>query len=201
NVNPDTLQDIDESSIRLYLDEGTYVNQISTVRGRAFVDPVHACLDSGAACTDTTRSLRGTFRLLKLGADQDYEIMGDVYGPYVKVIRMRTAVTGENQKLAVTYRYRPVASGQTSALPIDVGGQSVADTIPDADGAGALTMKLLRAPLNLLPQDASGNFDTNPATAPFAATRELELKNFYHLSGQRIDPKTFQIAIRKGDDV
>ena len=209
NVNPDTLQDIDESTIRLYLDEGTYVNQISTVRGRAFVDPNRACTDPLACpdgpdadtAPDTTQSLRGTFRLLKLGADQDYEIMGDVYGPYVKVIRMRTAVTGENQKLAVTYRYRPVASGQTSALPIDVGGQSVADTIPDADGAGALTMKLLRAPLNLLPQDASGNFDTNPATAPFAATRELELKNFYHLSGQRIDPKTFQIAIRKGDDV
>src|SRR5438093_6459992 len=162
NVNPDTLQDIDESSIRLYLDEGTYVNQISTVRGRAFVDPVHACLDSGAACTDTTRSLRGTFRLLKLGADQDYEIMGGVYGPFVKVIRMRTSVTGENQKLAVTYRYRPVVNSQAVGVPISVGGQSVADTIPDADGAGALTMKLLRAPLAQLQVDADGNFDSNP---------------------------------------
>ena len=192
------IQDIDESSISLYRDEGLYLDQVNTVRGRAFVDPNNVCLDT-LICPrledgrpDTTTSARGTFRQLRLGADRDYEILSDVYGPHFKVIRMRSALTGEKQALAVTYRYRQVANGEASGDSVRVGGtfQTDADSVP------ALTMKLLRAPIDLL-QVRDGVFDPK---SPFAPTRELELKNFYQLNGQRIDPKTFQLAIRRGDD-
>ncbi|HEY3215916.1 MAG TPA: hypothetical protein VGK93_05445, partial [Candidatus Eisenbacteria bacterium] len=199
------VQDIDEGSIRLYLDEGTFVNQINTVRGRAFVDPNQACTDP-LACgdanndgkPDTTRSLRGTFRLLELGGDPGkYQILSDIYGPFFKVIRLRTALSSDKQKLAVTYRYHRVVNGVPEDSIIVVGGQLPADTLIDVDGVGAVTMKLLRAPFEELTGDANGNFDP---TAPFAPVRELELRNFYQLAGQLIDAKTFQIAIRKGDD-
>ncbi len=191
------VQEIEDASIRLYLDDGNYLNQVNTVRGRAFVDPNNVCLDT-LTCPpladgrpDTTRSVRGTFRLLKQGADQDYEILSDVYGPQFKVIRLRSALTGDRQTLAVTYRYHHLGG---IGDPIDVGGQ----TEDDYDAAPALRMKLLRAPLSELPSTAAGLFD--PASG-FAPTRELELKNFYQLSGQRIDPKTFELAIRRGDEV
>src|SRR5206468_3942985 len=34
----------------------------------------------------------------------------------------------------------------------------------------------------------------------FARARDLELKNFYQLPGQRIDPATFKLTVRKGVD-
>jgi hypothetical protein len=195
-------RDVDESSIRLYLDEGIYTNQTNIERGRAFLDPRNACLDT-LACVDgpdpgtdpdTTLSVRGTFRLLKPGADQDYEILSDVYGPLYKVIRLRSALTGDQQRLAVTYRYRNVgANGQPIGDPISVGDE----VDNDYDGVPARRMQLLRAPLSLLTTTPEGFFDP---TDPFYPVRDLELRNFYQLAGQRIDPKTLELAIRRGDD-
>jgi len=183
-------QEIDESSIRIYLDDGNnYANRVNAVRGRAFVDPRGAVLDSFPA--DPTPSVRGVFTLLAAGAENDYEILNDVYGPRYKVIRLKRAITGEQQRLAVTYAYRPVVGGQATGSLLTMGGTDTLDT----DGETARTMKLLRAPLNKLPADENGNFDT---TTPFAPTRELELRNFYQLAGQRIDPKSFTLTIRQG---
>ena len=60
-----------------------------------------------------------------------------------------------------------------------------------------MTMKLIHAP--------EGELALDPGTgvyvaSPFDATRELELKNFYQLAGQRVDPKTLQLTISQGDD-
>ncbi len=193
-------QEIDQSSIRLYFDDGNnYANRVNAIRGRAFVDPRGARLDS---CTVSnpcppdsmpTPAVRGFFTLLTQGAENDYEILNDVYGPRYKVIRMKRGVTGESQRLAVTYSYRNVSGGQAVGPVLAMGG---ADTL-DTDGASARTMKLLRAPLNKLPATPDGLFD--PAS-DFAATRELELRNFYQLAGQRIDPRTFNLTIRQGVD-
>src|SRR5206468_3313206 len=71
--DPQGPYDIDDASIRLYLDDYNYANDVNTVRGRARIDPLGP--DSTAA--DSARgpfSVRGTFSLLNNGADQDYEI-------------------------------------------------------------------------------------------------------------------------------
>jgi motility/secretion related protein SprA len=186
-------QEIDEASIKLYLDDGNnYANPTGSVRGRAFVDPRGAKLDSLAG-DPPTPSVRGVFKPLIQGAENEFEMMSDIYGPHYKVIRLERAVTGEQQRLAVTYSYRQVIGGQAVGPLLPMGG---ADTL-DTDGATARTMKLLRAPLNLLPAGGDNNFDP---TAPFAPTRELELHNFYKLAGQKIDAKTFTMTIRRGAD-
>ena len=203
---------INESTVRLYLNEGSSINQVNTVRGRAFVDPEQACRDS-ALCPDgpdldtypdTTRAVHGTWRLLKPGADQDYEILSNVYGPFFKVIRLHSALSSDEKSLAVVYAYSHVVPGPNGTAvsagdSVHVGG--LFETV-QADSGKALTMKLIRAPETELAVDPSGVYlPFDPKNSPFIATRELELKNFYQLSGQRLDPKTVQISIRQGDDV
>src|SRR5262249_1824056 len=134
---------IDDSSIRLYLNEGNYSNALNLVRGRAFVDPNSVCIDSLTCGADTSRSVHGSFRLLRPGADQDYEILSDVYGPFYKVVRLHSALTGQNQSLGVTYRYRAVLpSGALASDSSRVGGTYANDW----DGIPALSMMLLRPP-------------------------------------------------------
>jgi hypothetical protein len=194
-------QEIDQSSIRLYLDEGnSYANRVNAIRGRAFVDPRVARFDSctaGNPCPPeslSTPSVRGFFTLLTQGSDSDFEILNDVYGPRYKVIRLKRGLTGESQRLAVTYRYQDVVGGQPTGPVLEMGGADLTDT----DGELARTMKLLRTPLNKLPADAGGvYFDPS---SPFDATRELELRNFYQLAGSRIESKSFSLTIRQGVD-
>ncbi len=184
-----TVLDIDETSIKVYEDDAT-TNDVNTIRGRALLHPEAAVGDS----TDTL-SVRGSFKLLNPGADQDYEILNNVYTPLFRVLRLRRQVIG-NQRLAVTYNARPVnpATGQGVGPFAPVGGE---DSL-EADGQVARRMKLIRAPADLLRPDPTGKFyDT---TRPFYPTRDLELRNFYQLGGQRIDPKTFKLTIRKGND-
>jgi hypothetical protein len=193
-------QDIDESSMRLFLDEGINVNVTNMVRGRAFVDPITAVVyPPGAGQPDSTPAVHGTFRLLTPGADQDYEILSDVYGPLYKVIRLKSALTGDNQRLAVVYRYRQVGAGGVAfGDSIRVGGQSELGE----DGVPALRMKLIRPPTGaeFMDRNLDGFVDAPSDTNPFPAARELELRNFYQLAGQRIDPRTFELAIMQGDE-
>ena len=198
------VREISETTVQLYLNEGTNINQVNTVRGRAFVnpDPDSLCLANcpdlnGDGVPDTTRAVHGMWRLLKSGADQDYEILSDVYGPMFKVIRLHQALTNIAQSLAVTYSYRHAvlnpANGQFEGTgpTIAVGGKFQTT----ADGDTALTMQLLHAPEQELSVDQSGAY----LPSPFDATRELELKNFYQLAGQRIDPKSLQLSLRQGN--
>ncbi|OGF16991.1 MAG: cell surface protein SprA [Candidatus Eisenbacteria bacterium RBG_16_71_46] len=181
---------IPDTSIRLYRDDYNYGSDQNLVRGRALADPAQA--DCG--CVDSA-SVRGSFALLNQGSDQDYEILHDVFplGTLFKVIRLRRPLTGE-QRLAVTYARRAVDANGTAAGPETVVGGSLVD---DGDGVPALRMKLLRPPVSALRQLANGNFD---AGDPITATRDLELRNFYQLPGQNIDPTTFKLSIRKGRD-
>jgi hypothetical protein len=195
---------INETTVQLYLNEGTNINQVNTVRGRAYVDPDSACRNAancpdlnGDGLPDTTQAVHGMWRLLKPGADQDYEILSDVYGPTFKVIRLHQALTNSIQSLAVTYAYRKAVlnpvNGQFDATgdSIHVGGIFE----PTADGDMALTMKLIHAPEEQLKVDGTGHY----IPSAFDATRELELKNFYQLAGQRIDPKSLLISIHQGN--
>jgi hypothetical protein len=174
--------DIEDASIVLYRDNADY-NNVSTVRGRALMDPTHAPGDT---------AVTGFFTQLTAGADKDYEILRDVYGPDYKIIRLRRPMVGD-QRLGVTYRAR--AAGSTG--PYEQMGS--AQVVMDSAGAQTIVMKLLRAPANLIVKDSAGvGFESNPVRAPFNATRELELRNFYQLGGQRIDPGTIRINIRQG---
>ena len=185
--------EIDEASITLFRDDGNnYANVSDAVRGRAFVDPRGAKLDSLPE-SPPTPSVRGIFTVQVQGADKDFEVLSNIYGPRYKVIRLKRGITGEQQRLAVTYAYREIGGDPGADTLTAMGGADALDT----DGATSRTMKLLRAPLNLLPARDDGFFDDTTAFAPI---RELELRNFYQLAGQRIDPRTFDLKIRKGVD-
>ena len=174
--------DIPDSSIRVYLDDRKFTTDINSIRGRALIHPESAVGDS----TDTL-SVRGSFRLLQPGADNGYDILRDVYGPNWKVIRLRQPVADE-QRLAVTYVARP--AGSTGAYT-PVGGEDVLDD----DGVVTVRrLKLIRPGVDLLAVDPSGLYLD---VGPYAALRDLELRNFYQLGGQRIDPKTFKLVIRR----
>jgi Motility related/secretion protein len=186
------LQAPNQASIQLFLDDGVYANTLYLSRGRAWLDPRQANLNRA----DTAQvAVRGNFRALKQG--DDYDILPGVYGPNYPVIRLKRPLLGDSQTLAALYTYQRVATnGQ--ALPGDANKVSVGDTITvDADGQKTFNLKLLRAPqAQLLVDPNTGSY--LPDTS-FNATRELELKNFYQLGGQRIAQSTFQMAIRHGD--
>jgi hypothetical protein len=184
-----TMQ-IDEATLVVYLDNATITNDANRIRGRAFVDP------NGA---DTT-SVRGSFRQLNGGADHDFEVV-NLYGPNFKVLRLKAALTPHsNQCLAVTYLAHLVdAKGNPTGAAIQVGGEDV--TLPD--GTVERRMKLIRTPDILLATQhdpAPGSPIFYADTGAFNVTRDLELKNLYQLDGQRIDPKSFTLSIRKGTD-
>mgnify|MGYP003694613579 CR=1 FL=1 len=86
------VRDIDESSINLYQDEGSYNTDANTIRGHAYVNPNpdSICISVTTCGPDTTPAAHGSFHQLRSGADQDYEILSDLYGPFYKIIRLRT---------------------------------------------------------------------------------------------------------------
>ena len=182
-------QSIDEASIRVFKDDYNYGNLGNKVRGRALVDPR---VLNNPSRTDTS-SVRGAFALLNPGADRDYDILNDVYGPLFKVIRLHAPIAGD-QTLAVTYRYNFLGpDGQPAAPTFDMGGQ-------DSDTSFFRPMKLLRAPVRVLKPDSLDPtvFSADTVYAPFNQVRALELKNFYDLSGQNIDPLTLKLSISLG---
>jgi motility/secretion related protein SprA len=189
--NREGWKETPDNTIQLYLDDGQYDRvQTNFVRGRAFVDPLTAVFGSSGDTTGVTPSVRGNFHLLTQGADRDYEVLPNIYGPLFKVIRLRSPVTVGEQRLAVSYAFRSAGAPSTTPLT-PVGGSMRVDT----DGDSALTLKLIRVPPGLLvARDNKFIVDTL-----FNATRELALKNFYALAGQRIDEKTFVLNVRKGD--
>jgi len=185
--------DIEDASVVVYRDNADYSSNVNTVRGRGLADPTR--FFSGDSLD--TVSVRGAFRQLQAGSDKDYEILTNVYGPYFKVLRLRQPMVGD-QTLAVTYRAR--APGTTGPYDMQVG--SLPGQPEDDGGVPAYKLKLLRVPQRFLVPDSATalerrQFEIDPRKAPFNVTRELELKNFYQLAGQRIDPATLKINIRQ----
>ena len=198
--------EINEATFKVYVDDGISSNDVGDVfPGIALTDPSDAAL-LGAAVNRADSlvlfppprlpgplALRGKFNLLTRGADKDYEILGDIYGTGWKILRLTQPLLG-SQRLAVTYERRPVLAGNALGAAQAIGGAQVRDF----DGVDRYVMKLLRVPNDLIGPAATGG-----AEAPFDATkvlfavRELEMRNFYNLGGQRIDPVTFKLTIRK----
>jgi len=191
--NDGTFYDIPDTSISVFLDDGNYGNDINVLRGRAEIDPDAVFGLPGLADTAAT----GNFDLLRPGADQQYEILNDIY-PFstftVKVLRLRQPLSS-NQILAVRYSARPVTNPANGDLgpEIRVGGRLITASGRDS---GATVLKLLRPQRTQL---AVQDDYYNPAGA-FYRTRELELKNFYNLQGFGIDAKTFQLSIKRDRD-
>jgi hypothetical protein len=188
--NLDQLQ-INNFDIMLFLDDYNTSNNHNAVPGRAFMDAGLTGGPTGAygdpAASDTT-SVRGMFQVLYPG--DDYETL-DLYGPHFKMVRLNRQIVGD-QMLAVTYQARRIGPGGP-LQPFQVGGL----VSTESDGVDRLYMKLLRPPVSQVRPDPSGYYSRDSI---FALTRDLELKNFYFLPGQLIDPATFQLAIRKGVD-
>ena len=190
-----TFYDIDDNSIRLYLDDANASNDRNVIPGKAVIDPTGAMgmpLSPAAAAASVT----GSFDILNPGADQQYEVLKDVYAFHdtiFKVIRLKTPIQASyNPTLAVTYRATPIIGpGHALGTPIDVGGQLLTTPGPDS---GLTLMKLLRVPHDQqLPTADRARYDT---TAALALVRELELKNFYNLGGFGIDPKSFKLTLK-----
>jgi hypothetical protein len=191
-----TVYDIDEKSIRLYLDDANASNDRNVIAGKATIDPDGAMglplsTDEGGA------AVNGSFDLLNPGADQNYEVLNNFYAfrdSLFKVIRLKQPIqVFTNQTLAVTYTATPVIGpNHQLGTPIAVGGRFI-DTGADS---GRTLLKLLRVPRQLQKPTTDGTrYDT---TATFAKVRELELKNVYNLNGYGIDPKSFKLQIRRG---
>jgi hypothetical protein len=195
-----TVYDIDQNSIRLYLDDALATNDLGKViPGKAMLDPAHAMSEPLPVVSDTA-FVRGSFDILNPGPDQGYEVLNNVYAFHdtiFKVIRLKQPIQLQsNQALAVTYRALPII-GPNHALgaPIDVGGTILTAAGPDS---GRTLMKLLRVPRNLQSPTADGlKYDS---TAAFAPVRELELKNIYNLGGFGIDPKSFKLRLAAGQE-
>ena len=187
--NLDLLQ-IDYSDITVYLDDFNFSNDQNSIGGRAFMDAGLTAGPTGTygdpAVSDTT-SVRGNFTVLH--PVDDFDVL-EMYGPRFKVIRLKRQLNGD-QKLAATYRARRYVGPDALGGFFQVGGQDVAEV----DGVTRRFMKLLRPPASHVMPDPSGSYSRDNL---FALTRDLELKNFYQLPGQRIDPVTFQLTIRQG---
>ncbi len=203
--NPSLIAGIDipDASINVFEDDANYSNNINKKRGKALLHPEQR----GTSVADSS-AIRGSFSLLNPGADQDYEILRNIYGPLFKIIRLTHQVSGE-QRLAVTYQARLLdLSGNPLTGYVNIGGQVEKDSVDAggflgvlADTATALRMKILRPPVSALTPDSLGallgGYDPNNV---FTAARELEMHNFYQLPGQRIDPLSFTHSIRQGVD-
>jgi len=190
--------DIDEGSIRLYLDDGLPGNDLGETKpGLAYVDPDDAMQIPLPTVSDTA-VVRGTFKILNKGPDQDFEVLNNLYAfndTIFKVIRLRQPIPVQSSMtLAITYKASPVIGpGHQLGTPIDVGGRVLDPVGPDSS---AIVMKLLRVPRGKQTPTSDGvNFDT---TAAFAPVRELELKNIYYLGGFGIDPKSFKLTLQNG---
>jgi len=200
-ASPDFLNgggiEIPDNSIQLYFDDANSYNDLNVRRGKALLDPERRGCDPA----DTT-AVRGSFNLLLPGSDKDYEILQNVYGPYFKVLRMKRQISLE-QRLAVSYQARAVAADGRALTPFfDVGGQIETDSVGctvGPDTTSVIRLKLLRPPDSALKLD-SATSTFYDSTDVLTRVRDLELRNFYQLPGQQIDPSTFSIAIRRGYD-
>ena len=67
------------TSIRVYLDDGNYNNDVDVIRGKAVIDPGglnHVVFPTG---TNPDSAYRGSFTLLQRAPDKDYEILSNNY--------------------------------------------------------------------------------------------------------------------------
>ena len=189
--NLDALQ-IEIYDVILYVDDFNSTNDHSSLPGRAFMDKGHTAGENGTYGEPTTdptdtASVRGMFTVLYMG--DDYEVL-DMDSSRFKVIKLNRQLTGD-QRLAVTYLARRVLANGLGPT-FRVGGMDNVDT----DGVTRRYLKLLRPPASLVkPDPATGVFTRDSV---FALTRDLELKNFYQLPGQRFDPSTARLTIRRG---
>jgi hypothetical protein len=195
-----TVYDVDEGSIRLYLDDGLASNDLGkTIPGKAVIDP-DAALGTPLSAASDTALYRGNFDILNPGPDQQYEVLNNLYvfrDTLFKVIRLRQPIPVQsNQTLAVTYRATPIIGpGHQLGSPVEVGGRLVTTPGPDS---GFTLMKLLRVQRrDQAPTSDGVLFDS---TAAFAPVRELELKNVYNLGGFQIDSKSFRLTLQSGQE-
>jgi hypothetical protein len=196
-----TVYDIDDKSIRLYLDDANTSNDLGTVvAGKAVVDP-GGVMGLPSKYSDPSASVTGSFDILNSGDDQQYVVLNNVYAFHdsiFKVIRLKQKILPQSDyTLAATYRATPiVGQGHLLGTPVNVGGDTLRSNTPGVPDT--LVMKLLRAPYKFQPSSTDGT--TYDTTATLGIVRELELKNFYDLNGSGIDPRSFKLRLQIGQN-
>lgn len=189
--------DVEEPSIRLYLDDGNFADDVNTVAGKAVLDPDGA-LGQPLSTAQDTSAVRGAFDLLSPGPAADYEVLNDVYAFHdtlYRVIRLAHPISRfSNQVLAATFTAAPiVGAGHALGAPVQVGGRTLTAPGPDS---GSVLLKLLRVPRSRqTPTADMRHYDT---TAPLYPAHALELRNFYQLIGYQIDPASLQLTVQSG---
>lgn len=195
--------DIEDSSIRVYLDDADYNNDSDARRGSAVVDPNGLGFVAGGLPGAADSAFRGNFNLLVQGTEDGYDILSDLYflnGRPVKVLRLRRALDPTKDAcLAVSYVQRRVDGNGTVSAPEAVGGTLLPGDPGSPDSARVL-LKMIRAPRTLQTPKTVNNVQVFDPDAIFNAPRELELRNFYQLPGFGIDLATFKMSIRRGQD-
>ncbi len=192
-----SVYDIQESSVRLWLDDGNASNDVGTIAGMAVLDPDGA-MQLPLSTQQAAAAVHGRFNLLSPGPDADYETLENVYAFHdtvFKVIRLRQPINVQaSQTLAVTYLASPIVGpGHALGAAISVGGRIISSPDPDS---GSMVLKLLRVPRQFESPALDGIHYDN--TTPFAVVRELELKNVYNLGAFDIDPASLSLSVSLG---
>jgi hypothetical protein len=170
NLRSDVPYISDINSINVFIDDRSGDNLTNKTPGYAeVVDP------RPGSAPDPNRIVGNFNRKTPL---KDYEVRRDLFGDHFPVLVLTTAIP-ENAVLAVTYN-------DTKGV---VGTPSV--------GAGdTLRLKLIKAAYSDLPSDST-NAARYADKGPLASTREYELRNFYDLTAQNIDPSKAVIKVRR----
>ncbi len=193
-----TVYDVDDKSIRLYLDDANAANDRNFIEGKAVIDP-DGKMGIPLSPEESAAVVTGRFDLLNPGADQQYEVLSNFFAFHdtlFKVIRLKQPIQPfTNMTLAVSYNVRPVIGpGHQLGATDSIGGRVI--LTPGDPDSGRTVLKLLRVPRQLQKSTTDGSrYDT---TAVFNKVRELELKNVYNLNGFGIDPRSFKLQIRRG---
>jgi hypothetical protein len=170
NLRPDAPYISDLNSVSVFIDDRSSENLTNKTPGYAEVtDP------RPGAPKDSVRIVGNFNRETPL---KDYEIRRDLFGDHFPVLVLTTAVP-DNAVLAVTYNDTHGAVGNTAISPGDT-----------------LRLKLIKAAYSDLPSDST-NAARYSDKGELASTREYELRNFYDLTTQNIDPAKAIISVRR----
>ncbi|MCE9628196.1 MAG: hypothetical protein K8R56_09810, partial [Candidatus Eisenbacteria bacterium] len=122
-----SVYDVDEKSIRLYLDDANGANDNNVIEGKAVIDP-NGVMGFPLSQAEADSAVRGRFDLLKAGADQQYEVLNNFFAfrdTIYKVIRLKQPIQPfTNMTLAVSYNVQRVIGPNHQLGAVDsVGGQ------------------------------------------------------------------------------
>jgi hypothetical protein len=178
------------SNLSVWKDDRNPTSATNLSQGLARLDPT-------ADSSLTNPQYRGYFAQLTFG--QDYDIitpyLTGTTGVQIPVIKLRIPL-GDQEVLAVSY-----TETRSDGTVVQVGRtDQVADSTL-GKRQGEIVLKLIKQDLTgeAIPRDADGRYIADTSVSPWYPTLGYELRNFYNLNAQNIDPQSLNLVIRKKD--